>query len=173
MRCPYCMVDDTRVVETRLSDEGAVVRRRRECQACGERYTTFERAELQLPRVIKVDGRRENFNEEKLRAGLLRALQKRPVKTEILDTALRRILRSAMSQGEQEIASQKIGAMVMEELRQLDEVAYIRFASVYLRFEDIDAFSHALDRLRSNRQNPGVEPAVLSCHESGQEQPGR
>ena len=171
MRCPYCMVDDTRVIETRLSDEGVVVRRRRECQACGERYTTFERAELQLPRVIKVDGRRENFNEEKLRTGLLRALQKRPVKTDVLDAALRRILRTTMSQGEQEIASQKIGAMVMEELRQLDEVAYIRFASVYLRFEDIDAFSQALDRLRSNHQNQGVERTVLSCYESGQEQP--
>ncbi len=151
MRCPYCLDDDTRVIDTRLSDEGDVVRRRRECQACGERYTTFERAELQLPRVIKIDGRRENFNEDKLRTGLQRALQKRPVQTGSLDASLRRIVRGAMSHGEQEISSQKIGAMVMEELRQLDEVAYVRFASVYLRFEDVDAFSQALDRLRNNR----------------------
>jgi len=151
MRCPYCLIDDTRVIDSRLSDDGDVVRRRRACQGCGERYTTFERADLQRPRVIKIDGRRENFSEEKLRTGLQRALQKRPVNTDVLDDALRRIIRSTMSQGEREIASQQIGAMVMEELRQLDEVAYIRFASVYLRFEDIDAFSQALDRLRNNR----------------------
>ncbi len=151
MRCPHCLIDETRVIDSRLSDDGDVVRRRRACQGCGARYTTFERAELQPPRVIKIDGRRENFSEEKLRSGLQRALQKRPVNTDVLDAALRRIIRSAMSQGEREIASQQIGAMVMEELRQLDEVAYIRFASVYLRFEDIDAFSQVLDRLRNNR----------------------
>jgi len=170
MRCPYCLDDDTRVVDSRLSDEGDVVRRRRECQACGERYTTFERAELQLPRVIKIDGRRENFNEEKLRAGLLLALQKRPVETGALDASLRRILRAATSHGEREIASHKIGAMVMEELRQLDEVAYVRFASVYLGFEDVDAFSQALDRLRSNRQQEQPQPASRTAPDLWPEQ---
>jgi len=169
MRCPYCLDEDTRVIDSRLSDDGGVVRRRRECQACNERYTTFERAELQLPRVIKIDGRRENFNEEKLRTGLLRALQKRPVNTEILDGVLRRIIRSAMSHGEREMASREIGAMVMEELRQLDEVAYVRFASVYLRFEDIDAFSQALDRLRDTSSEPAAKAGFTPATRQGQE----
>ena len=148
MRCPFCAGDDTRVVDSRLGDGGETVRRRRECQACGERFTTYERAELKLPQVIKSDGRREWFDEEKLRRGIDRALEKRPIDSETVEAVLSRLLRRFSLGGDREVASRDIGEAVMAELRQLDEVAYVRFASVYRSFQDLDAFSQELERLR-------------------------
>ncbi len=152
MRCPFCGAQDTRVIDSRLGGEGDQVRRRRECIVCNERFTTFERAELVMPRVIKQDGSREPFSEDKLRTGLLRALQKRPVKLEAIEAALARLIRRIRAVGEREISSRKIGEYVMAELRELDQVAYVRFASVYRRFEDIDAFREEIDRLQ--RRSP-------------------
>lgn len=150
MHCPFCATADTRVVNSRLSPEGDKVRRRRECPACGARFTTYEVAELRLPQVVKRDGRRESFSEEKLQAGMLRALEKRPVSAEQVDQLIRRIVQRARASGERELNSRRLGEWVMEGLRELDQVAYIRFASVYLSFQDIDAFRQEIDRL----QNP-------------------
>lgn len=149
MRCPFCSADETRVVDSRLADEGDSVRRRRECEVCGERFTTFERAELRLPQVIKSDGRREPFSEDKLRAGMRRALEKRPVDAEKVEAALRHIQHQLLSSGERELPSRRIGEWVMAELKQLDAVAYVRFASVYRSFQDLNAFSEELKRLQS------------------------
>jgi transcriptional repressor NrdR len=149
MRCPFCLADDTRVIDSRLSDEGDSVRRRRECTGCAERFTTFERAELRMPQVIKSDGRRESFNEDKLRGGLNRALEKRPVDTEAVNAAVGRIQHKLQASGEREMASRTIGEFVMEELRGLDAVAYVRFASVYRHFQDLDAFSEEVRRLQN------------------------
>ncbi|MDF1690083.1 MAG: transcriptional regulator NrdR [Cycloclasticus sp.] len=147
MQCPFCGDNDTRVIDSRLAGEGDSVRRRRECVACKERFTTFETAELNLPRVVKSDGVREPFWEEKLSAGVLRALEKRPVNSEDIDAALSRIKKRLLSLGEREIPSMKIGELVMEELERLDHVAYVRFASVYKSFEDIKAFREVIDAL--------------------------
>ncbi|OGI43510.1 MAG: transcriptional regulator NrdR [Candidatus Muproteobacteria bacterium RBG_16_65_31] len=147
MRCPFCSADETRVVDSRLGEDGGTVRRRRECEVCKERFTTFERAELRLPQVIKSDGRRENFNEQKLRAGLSRALEKRPVDAEAVEAMIGRIRHKLIASGEREIVARRIGEWVMEELKELDQVAYVRFASVYRSFEDIDAFSQEVQRL--------------------------
>ena len=147
MQCPFCGDNDTRVIDSRLAGEGDSVRRRRECVACKERFTTFETAELNLPRVIKSDGVREPFWEEKLSAGVLRALEKRPVNSEAIDAALSRIKKKLLSLGEREIPSLKIGELVMDELQGLDKVAYIRFASVYKSFEDVNAFREVIDAL--------------------------
>jgi transcriptional repressor NrdR len=147
MRCPFCNAVDTKVIDSRLASEGNQVRRRRECTECFERYTTYEQAELMLPRVIKNNGNREPFNEEKLRAGMLRALEKRPVQADNVETAIAHIKRDLLSRGEREIESRLIGDLVMHELRKLDQVAFIRFASVYLSFEDLDAFRDVIDRL--------------------------
>ena len=149
MRCPFCSVDETRVVDSRLSDDGDSVRRRRECEVCGERFTTFERAELRLPQVIKSDGRREPFNEKKLRAGLSRALEKRPVDTEAVEAMIGRIRHKLITSGESELASLKIGEWVMQELKEIDPVAYVRFASVYHSFKDLDAFRDEVQRLQN------------------------
>ena len=150
MYCPFCQAIDTKVIDSRLLREGNQTRRRRECPECKERFTTYETAELSLPRVIKRDGRRAPFNEEKLRAGMLRALEKRPVSVEKIETALVHILRKAMTCGEKEIPSAQIGEMVMTELQQLDQVAYVRFASVYRSFEDIDEFRKEISKLTRN-----------------------
>ena len=147
MRCPFCSADETRVVDSRLGEDGGTVRRRRECEVCKERFTTFERAELRLPQVIKSDGRRENFNEQKLRAGRSRALEKRPVDAEAVEAMIGRIRHKLIASGEREIVARRIGEWVMEELKELDQVAYVRFASVYRSFEDIDAFSQEVQRL--------------------------
>ena len=147
MRCPFCNAVDTKVIDSRLASEGNQVRRRRECTECFERYTTYELAELMLPRVIKNNGNREPFNEDKLRAGMVRALEKRPVQADNLETAIAHIKRDLLARGEREIESRLIGDLVMHELRKLDRVAYIRFASVYLSFEDLDAFREVIDRL--------------------------
>jgi transcriptional repressor NrdR len=141
MRCPYCTHIDTRVIDSRFASEGEQVRRRRQCERCKERFTTYETAELSMPRIIKSrDKAREAFSEEKLRAGLDRALRKRPVETERVDAAIARIKRRLRESGEREIGSGRIGNWVMEELRDLDHVAYIRFASVYRSFGDVRAF---------------------------------
>lgn len=147
MYCPFCKADDTKVIDSRLIRESNQTRRRRECLDCKERFTTYEAAELSLPRVIKRDGRRSLFSEEKLRAGMLRALEKRPVSVEHIETAIARIFRKALTCGEREIHSSQIGEWVMEELHQLDQVAYVRFASVYRCFQDINEFQKEISRL--------------------------
>ncbi|HEX2201016.1 MAG TPA: transcriptional regulator NrdR [Gammaproteobacteria bacterium] len=149
MRCPFCAEPDTRVIDSRLVDEGERVRRRRECIACKERFTTYEAAELNLPRIIKSDGRREAFSENKLRTGMLRALEKRPVATEQIEAAVAHIKRQMRASGEREIPSRQIGDWVMEHLRTLDQVAYVRFASVYRSFQDVRAFVDEIKRLET------------------------
>ena len=149
MRCPFCGAQDTKVVDSRLHGDGDQVRRRRECTVCKERFTTYEGAELSLPRVVKSDGRRVNFDGRKLRAGLERALEKRPVATEATDAAVNHISRRLMATGEGEVASRVIGELVMEELKKLDQVAYVRFASVYRQFQDVNAFREEIERLES------------------------
>ncbi|TDQ39031.1 transcriptional regulator NrdR [Thiopseudomonas denitrificans] len=147
MYCPFCGANDTKVVDSRLVTNGDQVRRRRECISCGERFTTFETAELQLPRLIKQDGSRQPFDENKLRAGMMRALEKRPVSLERVEEAVANIKRKLRATGEREIKSLVAGQLVMNELRKLDEVAYIRFASVYRRFQDLNEFREEIDRL--------------------------
>ncbi len=148
MRCPFCRVDaETKVVDSRLAGEGTQVRRRRECIDCGERFTTYESAELVMPRIVKSDGSREPFNEEKLLTGLLRSLEKRPVDTEDVEAAIARIQHKLQACGERELASRKLGEWVMDELRSLDQVAYVRFASVYRSFQDVSEFTDEIERL--------------------------
>lgn len=147
MHCPFCGADDTKVIDSRLVAEGGQVRRRRECLSCRERFTTYEIAELLLPRVIKADGSREPFDEEKLRAGFLRALEKRPVSIEDIEKAINQVKRKLQATGEREVGSRDVGELVMERLRSLDEVAYVRFASVYRRFKDLNEFREEIDRL--------------------------
>lgn len=149
MHCPFCNENDTKVIDSRLVGNGDQVRRRRECPQCSERFTTFETAELALPRLIKRDGRRSPFDEAKLRAGMLLALQKRPVSSEQLEVSMQRLLRRARATGEREISSQLLGEWVMEELRALDKVAYVRFASVYRSFEDVNEFHEEIQRLQN------------------------
>ena len=147
MHCPFCGAHDTKVIDSRLVADGQQVRRRRECLACQERFTTFETAELVMPRLIKSDGVRQPFDEEKLRAGMQRALEKRPVSIERLEEAIAHIKHQLRATGEREVKSRVVGELVMEALRRLDEVAYIRFASVYRRFQDLDQFREEIDRL--------------------------
>lgn len=147
MRCPFCQAQETRVIDSRLAGEGDQVRRRRECLQCAERFTTYESAELVMPRVVKRDGSREALDDRKLRTGLLRALEKRPVATEAVEAAISRILKRIRLTGEREIAARQIGEWVMAELRELDQVAYVRFASVYRSFQDVSAFREVIDGL--------------------------
>jgi transcriptional repressor NrdR len=151
MYCPFCGHIETKVTDSRLAGEGRQIRRRRECLSCGERFTTFETAELVMPMVVKGDRSREAFDESKLRSGMEKALEKRPVPREQLDEALSRITHKVRSLGDREVQSRAIGELVMDELRQLDEVAYVRFASVYRHFEDVEAFHEEIQRLRSQR----------------------
>ncbi|MCK6389524.1 MAG: transcriptional regulator NrdR [Azonexus sp.] len=141
MKCPFCGHDETGVVDTRVSEEGDIVRRRRKCSACDKRFTTYERAEIQLPQVVKKNGLRADFNRTKLRASLELALRKRPVSIESVDAAIADIEEKLLTAGEREVSTQQLGELVMRELKKLDKVAYIRFASVYRNFEDVDAFS--------------------------------
>ena len=141
------------MVDSRLAGEGEQVRRRRQCPACGERFTTHESPELVMPRVVKSDGRRQPFDEDKLRLGLRRALEKRPVSTEALEAALRRVCKRVSGTGEREVAANTVGEYVMEELRELDGVAYVRFASVYRRFEDVGAFREVIEGLEQGRRD--------------------
>lgn len=147
MRCPFCDADETKVIDSRLANEGYEVRRRRECLTCSERFTSFESAELVMPKLVKNDGRREPFNEEKLRSGIIRALEKRPVGSEDIESAVQRIKKRLRSTGDREVAAQTLGHWVMDELRDLDHVAYVRFASVYRSFEDMNAFREEIERL--------------------------
>jgi transcriptional repressor NrdR len=148
MHCPFCAALDTRVIDSRLSSEGDRVRRRRECPKCGARFTTYEVAELLMPRVIKRDDRREAFNEDKLRAGMMRALEKRPVSTERVEESIQRIKNRIRASGERELHSRRLGEWVMDELGALDQVAYVRFASVYRSFQDVNAFREEIERLQ-------------------------
>ncbi|MGA0265439.1 MAG: transcriptional regulator NrdR [Lysobacterales bacterium] len=152
MWCPFCSHEDTRVVDSRLTRDGMQIRRRRECGKCSGRFNTFETAELKAPRIIKSDGMREAFSEQKLREGMLRALEKRPVETREVERSVRSLLREISSVEDAEIPSSLIGEWVMRELARLDRVAYIRFASVYQRFEDVQAFTELIERLE--REDP-------------------
>lgn len=147
MHCPFCSAPETRVIDSRLANDGDKVRRRRECVSCNERFTTYEGAELNMPRIVKTNGSRVPYVEEKLRSGISRALEKRPVDTEQMEAAVSRIQHQLLAVGEREISSRKLGDWVMDELQSLDDVAYIRFASVYLDFTDISAFKDAVERL--------------------------
>lgn len=158
MYCPFCADSETKVIDSRLVGEGNQVRRRRECQQCGERFTTFETAELVLPRVIKNNGSRQPFDEDKLRSGLLRALEKRPVDLEQIEATIDRIKHRLRATGEREVQTRTVGEMVMDELRQLDDVAYVRFASVYRSFQDVNEFRkeiEAMDKARADRDDEG------------------
>jgi len=150
MHCPFCNAQDTKVIDSRLVAEGEQVRRRRECNSCGERYTTYETAELVMPRIIKQNGNREPFDENKLRSGLLRSLEKRPVPVEAIEAALTRIKQTLRGTGERELPSRQLGEFVMAELRLLDPVAYVRFASVYRSFQDINEFRSEIDRMEKD-----------------------
>ena len=153
MYCPFCGHIETKVTDSRLAGEGRQIRRRRECLACGERFTTFETAELVMPMVVKGDRTREPFDDNKLRSGMEKALEKRPVPRAQVDEALSRIAHKVRSLGDREVPARVIGELVMEELRQLDEVAYVRFASVYRHFEDVEAFHEEIRRLRDQRDS--------------------
>lgn len=149
MRCPFCGTQDTKVIDSRLASEGDQVRRRRECGVCKERFTTYEVAELSLPRIIKRSGIREAFDESKLRAGMQRALEKRPVAIENIEASVSRIKKAITGKGEREISAQELGELVMKELSALDHVAFIRFASVYRSFEDVSEFTEMIEKLKN------------------------
>ena len=157
MDCPFCQSHDTKVTDSRFVPETNQIRRRRECNVCQERFTTYEMVELDMPWVIKRDGSRESFDQQKLKSGILRAVQKRPVSMEQVDVAISHILRQIRNLGEKEIESQKIGEFVMQELRDIDDVAYVRFASVYHRFQDVDAFVHEIHGLLSAKKKPSAK----------------
>lgn len=151
MHCPFCSHHETKVIDSRLMAEGGQIRRRRECMECNERFTTFEVAELLMPKVIKQDGSRQPFDEDKLRAGILRSLEKRPVGVEAIESAISRIKHKLRASGEREVPTQLLGETVMEQLRGLDEVAYVRFASVYRSFKDLNEFRAEIERLEQEQ----------------------
>lgn len=148
MRCPFCQNEDTRVIDSRLTEDRDAVRRRRACEACGDRFSTVEEANLKLPYIVKSNGDREHYDEAKLARGLERALEKRPVDSLEIENISHRIKRSLLTSGEREIPSLMLGELVMNELREIDQVAYVRFASVYRSFQDVDAFSNEIKRLQ-------------------------
>jgi transcriptional repressor NrdR len=153
MHCPFCQEIDTKVIDSRaVGVEGQQIRRRRECITCEERFTTYETIELSLPRLLKKDGSFVQFKEEKIRAGILRALEKRPVKMEAVDKIIQRIIYRLRATGEREVSTQLIGEWVMDELKSLDAVAYVRFASVYRRFEDVEAFHTEIEKLKATEE---------------------
>jgi transcriptional repressor NrdR len=152
MHCPFCNALDTKVIDSRLVTDGTQVRRRRECVECGERFTTYEAAELVMPRIVKRDGRQDGFVEEKLRSSMRIALEKRPVTSEQLEEALSHIKQKLRASGERDISSEMLGELVMEELKSLDKVAYVRFASVYRNFEDMDAFHNEIKMLKKGEK---------------------
>lgn len=168
MYCPFCNHQETKVTDSRLAGEGQQIRRRRECLKCGERFTTFETAELVMPSIVKSDSTREPFDERKLRTSMLKALEKRPVASDALDAAVVRVCHKLRSLGEREVASRLIGEYAMEELHHLDEVAYVRFASVYRSFQDVDAFREEIERMRHRRSREAAEGQLaLWSGESG------
>ncbi len=148
MHCPFCSADDTKVIDSRLVADGSQVRRRRECTQCSERFTTFETAELVMPRIVKNDGSRQPFDESKLRAGMMRAVEKRPVSVEQIEEAIGHLMSKLRATGEREVQSKVLGELVMAELRKLDEVAFVRFASVYRRFQDVQEFRDEIAKLQ-------------------------
>jgi transcriptional repressor NrdR len=148
MRCPYCKTDDTGVIDSRESEDGDSVRRRRECEKCAKRFTTYERVELSMPMVVKSNGHRVPYDREKVRTGFMRALHKRPVPTEYVDAAIIRTEQRLIAMGEREVASRVIGEWVMRELKKMDDVAYIRFASVYEDFQRVDDFRDAIQQVK-------------------------
>lgn len=152
MKCPFCGYLDTQVIDSRASDEGATIRRRRRCLSCDKRFTTYERVELALPTIVKRGGSRADYDREKLRASMLLALRKRPVPREAVDDAIGRIEDKLLSSAQREIKSEKLGELVMRELKRLDKVAYIRFASVYRSFEDVDEFAEVVKEVRPPRK---------------------
>ncbi len=156
MHCPFCAHVETKVNDSRLAADGRQIRRRRECLACGERFTTFETPELVMPQIIKKDRTREPFDEHKLRGSFIKALEKRPVSQEAIEEAVARIDHRLRALGEREVESRLIGDLVMEELRHLDEVAYVRYASVYRHFQDIDAFREEVDKLKQRKKREPV-----------------
>lgn len=160
MHCPFCQHENTRVIDSRISEDGTMIRRRRECEKCAERFNTFETADLKLPTLVKSDGRRESFDERKLRTGFERALQKRPISNEQIDTSVRGVIHALRRIGEREIDSRQVGILVMEALKNLDQVAYVRFASVYRKFEDVADFREEIDRLE--RDLPAASTEQLS-----------
>ncbi len=149
MRCPFCNAPDTKVIDSRLANEGDSVRRRRECLTCAERFTTFETAELVMPRIIKSDGSRVPFDEQKLLQGMSKALEKRPLSMETIEQAVNHIKYNLRATGDREVAAHRLGEWVMDELKKLDQVAYVRFASVYRSFQDIDEFRQEIERLEA------------------------
>jgi transcriptional repressor NrdR len=150
MRCPFCGDVDTQVIDSRVSEEGDSIRRRRKCSACNKRFTTFETAEVRAPQIVKQNGKREEYSSEKVRTSFMRALHKRPVTTELVDAAIDRVGQKVLALGEREIESRRVGEMVMEELRKIDKVAYIRFASVYRSFQDVEDFHDVIRDLHND-----------------------
>lgn len=167
MHCPFCSHEETKVIDSRLAGEGRQVRRRRQCMDCNERFTTFETAELVMPRLVKNDDTRQPFDESKLRNSMVRALEKRPVSSDQLEQAIGRLVHRLMTMGEREVDSRLVGEFVMEELRALDEVAYVRFASVYRSFQDVTEFEEEIKRLQriseaaANREQMSLLPDLL------------
>jgi transcriptional repressor NrdR len=155
VHCPFCSHSETKVIDSRLVADGDQIRRRRECLECGERFTTFESAELLLPRVIKSNGSRQPFDEAKLRSGILRAIEKRPVSLDRVESTINRIKHRLRATGEPEVNTRDVGELVMEELRELDDVAYVRFASVYRSFQDVNEFREEIERLDAGKTNRG------------------
>lgn len=161
MKCPFCGSSDTQVIDSRVNDEGDSIRRRRRCPDCEKRFTTYETADLHLPQVVKQNGTREEFSRDKLRLSFTRALHKRPVPTEFVDKAIEHIVQKLLGQGDREIASRELGEAVMHELRRMDKVAYIRFASIYRSFKDVDDFREAirdLNKLNRRSTDPKESP---------------
>jgi transcriptional repressor NrdR len=152
MHCPFCDTDDTKVIDSRLISEGSQIKRRRECPVCNERFTTFETAELLMPKIIKRNGQRHPFDEDKLRSGMQRALEKRPVSMESIEIAINHIKRKLLASGEREIPSDQLGEWIIEDLKKLDHVAYIRFASVYRRFQDVSEFHDTINQLNQEEK---------------------
>ena len=167
MHCPFCAHEETKVIDSRLAGEGRQIRRRRQCLACNERFTTFESAELVMPRLVKNDSSRQPFDENKLRSSMTRALEKRPVPSDQLEEAVGHVVHKLRTMGEREVSSRLVGELVMEELRALDEVAYVRFASVYRRFQDITEFEEEIRRLQrisetaASREQMSLLPELL------------
>ncbi len=157
MKCPFCNADETGVIDSRVSEEGDKIRRRRRCLTCDKRFTTYETVELRLPQVVKHDGNRAEFDRNKLLTGFVRALHKRPVPTELVDAAIDRVVHKYLSLGEREVSSLNVGESVMEELYKLDEVAYIRFASVYKSFQDVDDFRDAIKEVQKPRSKKAAK----------------
>ena len=162
MKCPFCKCSDTQVIDSRVSDDGESIRRRRRCTSCSKRFTTYETIELRMPQVVKQDGSRTEFDLEKLRTGFMRALHKRPVATQLVDDAIATITQDVLALGDRELPSRKLGEMVMRELKNLDQVAYIRFASVYRSFQGVDDYQDAIKEL----QRPAKQPQSLDAKDT-------